>query len=136
MLAVADYTPPAPPAPPAVPRWIIGAGCVCLLLLAVGVVSSDRSPGARPRLRRVRRSRMAPELRAAPATAVPTVAPLPAATARPGVPVGSPEQVAAELPDAPATAVPTVAALPAATDAPTVEPAEMPWADGGPCHCS
>lgn len=109
-------------------KTLIIAGCVCLLLLAVGVVvaiallarggGSVESP-----------EQAAPELRAAPATALPIATALPAATDRPVAPAESPEQVAPELPDATATAVPTVPALPDAPAAPTVEVAAMRWAE-------
>ena len=120
-------------------KTLIIAGCVCLLLVAVGVVIAiallARGGGSAESSEQV-----------APATALPIATALPAATDRPGVPVESPEQVASELPDAPANAVPTVGggfgrrsktAPPAATDAPeapTVEPAAMPWPEAVRLH--
>ena len=106
-------------------KALIIAGGVCLLLVAVGVIvaiallARGGGPVESTELR-------APELRAAPATAVPIATALPAATETPVAPNELKEQVA------PATAVPTVTALAAATDAPeapTVEPAAMPWAE-------
>ena len=108
-------------------KTLIIAGCVCLLLVAVGVVIAiallARGGGSAQSSEQV-----------APATALPIATALPAATDRPVSPVAPDElteQVAPELPDAPANAVshraqPYPAAVPSC---PPSTLAAIPWAE-------